>query len=152
MDWTWYIIFSEKNEYNNYNVGIINAGQGVDLHGCETDNCNGILIFENIKKELKDEFFNLYFNNELFSNNLLDEYSKLKLYDNIYLLLQIMTICNNSKKNLTMAEFISKNKTSIIVNIKELIKNKQIKTIQIHKQIIGSCTYELYKLYCLYVL
>jgi hypothetical protein len=73
-------IFFKYNNVNDYSVGVINFGAGTEFHGItNNDNCNGIIIFNDIKKEQIEKFlkYNLKFKISNLENNYAIYYSML---------------------------------------------------------------------------
>ena len=60
--WVGHVIFLfyKKISNDNYDLGIINAGEGSELQGVDNDLCNGIIIFHNITEQKLDNFLILY--------------------------------------------------------------------------------------------
>ena len=137
------MIFFEKTNFDVYNIGIINCGEGVELHGIGDELCNGILILKNIKKKDKDNCFRAYF--DFFNNKNFSEihFSKYKMYAFVYFIFtRTFYPYDTSLEYLENCEF----------DIYELIELGYIDTIKANKQIIGSCTFTNMINYIVYML
>ena len=111
-----------KKENNEYILNIINAGDGVNLHGANEIKCNGILSY-NISKEELDIFFENQIDYNLFNSGSYPMFNdKLKFY--FYLI--------NFNKILLNDDFAEKN----YFELKE-----PTKIIKTPLQKTGSCTF-----------
>ena len=152
----WYnhgiLLFYNKNSEDNYTVGIINAGQGVEYQGIENENCNGIMIFENIHETSLQNFLEKYKKFYELSNNIPSQYESY-LYFKFYMIivkeLIEYNILNFSKDCIDNIKSIYDNG---FINFFRLNELKYVKFIQIKSQILGTCTFTNTLNYIIYMI
>ena len=54
------IIFATNKKDTTCDFGIINCGEGAEIHGISNSICNGIIVFKNIEKSKIKNFLNMY--------------------------------------------------------------------------------------------
>jgi hypothetical protein len=149
VGWTGHAIFIfwEIQEDKSYDVGLINCGQGVEIHGYNHTICNGILIFKNIIKEKIENFISSY---KLFYNfsNSDKKFEEDDRHTSFYFML-LNKLLDKETNTLTGRNDVVGTK----VDIKNLIDNEKIESYEINSQIIGSCGFTncinyVYYLYC----
>lgn len=125
-------LFYEKDKkYNDiYKFGIINAGEGSEIHGYKNEICNGILIFKDIKYMNIVNFFNDY--KKFF-------YLEKELSNDIYHIVYY----------LIWKHILEKSGTN--VNFGEISEEKIVK-IETDMQTLGSCTFTNIINYIIYIL
>ena len=128
------LLFYEKQQNsNNYDVGIINAGQGTEIQGIYGNLCNGIIIFKNISLDKIKDFLTKY---KIFINNSINDrnFEEHKRYYSFYFLL-IKTFYNLNQ-----------------IDFNQLIIEQKIEYIQLSSQILGSCAFINHFNYLAYIL
>jgi hypothetical protein len=123
------LIFYKKISYNNYNLGMINAGEGSELQGVFGDLCNGIIIFHNITKEILKKFFDRY--EKFFVSNV-----NFETNDTYY---RFYFILFNSLFNKDEVNFDHLDETTCT-------------KLKINSQILGTCTFTNHIGYIIYIL
>jgi hypothetical protein len=119
-------IFYEKNDTALFDVGIINAGEGIDIQGYNNILCNGVIIFKNIDKDkiisFLEDYYYYYIKKELHNIDIIKNINPFYfiLFDNFY------------KINKEINFFLLFN---------EKIKVGAIEVLKINTQIIGSCSF-----------
>jgi len=134
VGWTGHaiLLFYEKKSEDVYSIGIINAGEGVEIQGHSTDLGNCIIIFNNIS------YTNLY--------NFLDAYKTWIINDQK----------RDDKYNYYSFYFLLfeklLNSTSYNVDFPKLIDSEKIECLQMNVQHIGSCTFTNHINYLCYLI
>jgi hypothetical protein len=135
VGWTGHaiLLFYEKEEDSDlYRIGIINAGQGVDIQGCSADLGNCIIIFNGIEYEKLYAFFEAY---KTYIKNDEEKKNKNDYYPFYSLLLN--KLVDNKNYN---------------VDFSQLIELKKIECLQMNMQHIGSCTFTNHINYLCYLI
>ena len=112
-------VISEIETENKYDFGIINCGQGVELHGYNDELCNGIVIFKDNLQEKIILFFNMY-KNYLTNTANIEQTEGKYIYKSFYLMLF---------------------KALYNTNVVNFNKNKKIQCYKLKQQSIGSCVF-----------
>jgi hypothetical protein len=127
------LLFYEKISEDLYDVGLINAGEGVDIHGIFNDSGNCIIIFKDISKEKLHKFLDNYIK---FFKNTPNRGKIDKKYYSFYSLL-----LNNLVDEKTYD-----------VDFLKVITKKNILTLKMNIQHIGSCGFTNHIYYLSYLI
>jgi len=132
------LIFYEKiTGTEQYDVGIINAGQGVEIQGAIKNLCNAIIIFKNISQTKLYNFLDNYDKFSFYSEDEFGNYSNDYGYYSFYSLLL---------NNLIDANTYDVNFYDLIMNTENVI------ALQMSSQHIGSCSFTNHIYYLSYLL
>ena len=126
-------IFVTNIDDNNFDLGIINCGQGIEFQGFDDVLCNGLIIFHNIEYLRILKFLTMYKNYFTITNNL--NHPNFMIYRSFYLLLFDIILEQTE------------------VDFKKEIDNDNIRVYKLPKQTIGSCffTNTVFIVYYLYI-
>jgi hypothetical protein len=131
-------MFYEKNNNELYDFGVINAGEGCNIHGIDGELTNGILIFRDIKLENINDFRIKYlkFFNCKNKNFVKKDFLVISYY--IILVTSLLPGLLESSFN--------------TINFDNLEKEKKIIRLKINTQIMGSCAFTNHINYICYLL
>ena len=158
------MIFYEKTD-NKYNVGIVNAGQGVNFQGIKNNMCNGIVVFTDIEQSNVQNFLDAY--SIFYANSLTDTYfDASKHYLSFYFIIFDKLLGQKYvEQDVDKPLKQQKNDTNLEQNEEEFDPNKKVQKytvdfskiknkieIQVESQILGSCTFTNHINYLCYML
>ena len=134
-------IFVTKIDDNNFDLGIINCGQGIEFQGYNNTLCNGLIIFHNIDNRRITQFLTMYKN--YCDTTKYRNHPNFMIYRSFYLLL-FKVILNKDDVDFNIQDNVDFN-----------IQDNNIRYYKLPKQTIGSCFFTntviiVYYLYIIY--